>query len=83
MQLIEKTFICFLPIPISHFSPDGDEGYPGNLVASVTYALRRFDGRVEVTFKAAASLPTPINLSNHAYFNLAPGGHKSGPYLRG
>ena len=41
-------------LPLSHFSPDGDEGYPGNLVASVTYALRRFDGRVEVTFKAMA-----------------------------
>ena len=83
MQLIEKTFFCLLPIPISHFSPDGDEGYPGDLVASVTYALRRLDARVEITFKAAASLPTPINLSNHAYFNLAPGGHKSGSYLRG
>ena len=52
------------------------------MVASVTYALMRFDGSVEVTFKAAASLPTPINLSNHAYFNLAPGGHKSGSSLR-
>ena len=61
---------------ISHFSPDGDEGYPGNLVASVTYALRMLDGSIEITFRSAASRPTPINLSNHAYFNL--GGHKSG-----
>ena len=78
MYLKKELFflICLLLFPISHFSPDGDEGYPGNLVASVTYALRMYDGGVEITLKAVASRPTPINLSNHAYFNM--GGHKSG-----
>ncbi len=60
----------------SHLSFDCDQGYPGDLLVSVTFALRRSDGSIDVTFKAAANRPTPINLSNHAYFNL--GGHKSG-----
>lgn len=50
-------------------SPDGDEGYPGTLRAVVTYGLE--DGHtLSAAFNAAVDAPCPINLTNHAYFNL-------------
>jgi len=58
-------------------SPDGDEGYPGNLDARVTYTL---DGSaLEIRIEAETDRPTIVNLVNHAYFNLA--GHDSGTVL--
>jgi aldose 1-epimerase len=50
-------------------SPDGDEGYPGNLQAHVTYRL--VDAMtIEMHARAASTQPTPLALTNHAYFNL-------------
>ncbi|MBN3312840.1 GALM epimerase, partial [Atractosteus spatula] len=50
-------------------SPDGDEGYPGELRASVTYVL---EGEVlSIHYKAETNKTTPVNLTNHSYFNLA------------
>jgi aldose 1-epimerase len=51
-------------------SPDGDEGYPGNLRAAVTYGLT---GSSEITalYEAEVDEDCPVNLTNHAYFNLA------------
>lgn len=60
---------------LSHFSPDQDEGYPGNLIVNVTYELTN-DNEVLVDFKAYTTKPTFVNLTNHSYFNLA--GHASG-----
>lgn len=58
-------------------SPDGEEGYPGNLDALVTYTL---DGAaLEIRIEAQTDRPTIVNLVNHAYFNLA--GHDSGTVL--
>ncbi|HUG53682.1 MAG TPA: aldose epimerase family protein, partial [Vicinamibacteria bacterium] len=51
-------------------SPDGDEGYPGNLEASVTYTLTGA-GEVVIDYEATSDRPTPVNLSQHSYFNLA------------
>jgi aldose 1-epimerase len=54
---------------LTYESPQGEQGYPGELKAQVTYTLRN-DDTLEITFKATASEPTPVNLANHAYFNL-------------
>jgi aldose 1-epimerase len=53
----------------SYMSPDGEEGYPGNLDARVTYILEE-SGSLEVFFEARTDAPTPANLCNHAYWNL-------------
>lgn len=56
-------------------SPDGDQGFPGNARISVRYRLTDEDC-VEITYRASCDEATPMNLTNHAYFNL--GGHNFG-----
>ena len=51
-------------------SPDGDCGFPGNLRAAVSYGLTKSNEIIAV-YEAKADEPTPVNLTNHAYFNLA------------
>lgn len=55
-------------------SEDGDEGFPGNVVASVTFKLSEC-GEFIIEMKSSTTKATPINLTNHGYFNLA--GHVS------
>lgn len=50
-------------------SPDGEEGYPGNMDAWVTYWLTD-DNVVKAEYEATTDSPTVVNLSNHTYFNL-------------
>jgi aldose 1-epimerase len=56
-----------------HTSPDGEEGYPGALQAQVTYTLTASDELV-VDYFATTDRATPVNLTQHSYFNLADGG---------
>jgi aldose 1-epimerase len=51
-------------------SPDGDQGYPGNLTVNATYSITDNDELV-LEYTATTDAPTPVNLTNHSYFNLA------------
>jgi aldose 1-epimerase len=51
-------------------SPDGDGGFPGALEAAVSYGLTK-SNEIIATYEARSSAPTPVNISNHACFNLA------------
>jgi aldose 1-epimerase len=51
-------------------SPGGDEGYPGNLRAEVTYGVTKAN-QILAEYRAVADKRCPVNLTNHAYFNLA------------
>lgn len=62
-------------LTLSLGSPDGQEGYPGNLEVQVTYTLT--SGELALDYRAVCDRDTLCNLTNHAYFNL--NGHQSGP----
>lgn len=57
-------------VRLTHVSPDGDAGYPGTLIATVTYTVTD-DNALRIEFTATTDQPTVVNLSQHAYFNLA------------
>jgi aldose 1-epimerase len=57
-------------ITFEYLSPDGEENFPGNLKATVTYTLND-DNSLEVNYKAETDKSTHCNLSQHAYFNLS------------
>ncbi|WP_447871194.1 galactose-1-epimerase [Serratia fonticola] len=55
-------------------SPDGDQGFPGNLDVTLTYRLTA-EHRLEIEYQAQTDRACPVNLTNHAYFNLDGAGH--------
>lgn len=57
---------------LTHFSRDGDGGYPGNLEVQVTYRLD-CDNTFTIDYEARSDQDTWLNLTNHAYFNLSAG----------
>jgi len=65
-------------LELSYFSPNGEEGYPGNLTVKVNYVLTE-DNALEINYYATTDEDTIVNLTNHAYFNLS--GHSSGDVL--
>jgi aldose 1-epimerase len=60
-------------VVLSYTSPDGEEGYPGTLRVTVTYRLTE-DNRLSFEYLARTDQPTPVNLTQHSYWNLAGSG---------
>ncbi|MEL7607903.1 MAG: aldose epimerase family protein [Bacillota bacterium] len=59
-----------LRLTLARCSPDGEEGYPGNLEVTVRYELTE-DNKLLLSYAARCDQPTPVNLTNHSYFNLS------------
>ena len=62
-QLNDSTLVLTME------SPDGDNNFPGNVKATVTYTLLS-DNAIDIDYKATTDKPTVINMTNHSYFNL-------------
>ncbi len=57
-------------LALTYVSAAGEEGFPGQLTARVTYRLRE-DDSLSIEYEATTTAPTPVNLANHSYFNLS------------
>ena len=55
-------------ITLTRLSPDGEEGYPGNLTVEATYSLN--GNALTISYRAVTDAATPVSLTNHSYFNL-------------
>ena len=65
-EIVEQKENC---VTLHYLSKDGEEGYPGNLDVFVSFTITE-DDALEISYKATADSATPVNLTNHAYFNL-------------
>jgi len=70
-KVIEEDNAC--GVKFTRLSPDGEQGFPGNVKLSVTYMLDK-NNNLSCYYTANTDKATPINLTNHAYFNLAGNG---------
>ncbi len=60
-------------VELTYTAADGEEGFPGKLTLSVTYTLTA-ESTLRLDYRATTDQPTPLNPTNHAYFNLAAAG---------
>lgn len=66
---IDEKKLTDSSVTLSLVSPNGDQGFPGTLKLSVTYQLNA-DNQLIIKYRGNTDLITPVNLTNHAYFNL-------------
>lgn len=64
-------------VTLRYVSPDGDQGYPGELTTTATYALND-QNELSVDYSATTNAPTVVNISNHGYWNMAGEGASAG-----
>lgn len=67
-------------VEYTYNSPHGEEGYPGQLYVSVVYELPKDTNQLKIVITATTDEPTPVNIAQHSYFNLA--GHSFGTILQ-
>ncbi|HYG28973.1 MAG TPA: aldose epimerase family protein [Allosphingosinicella sp.] len=65
-------------VALRHVSPDGDQGYPGTIRVTAVYTMDEDSNTLSVEYCATTDAPTVVNLSNHAYWNLAGEGSSEG-----
>jgi aldose 1-epimerase len=76
-NLFQKLFDARIEedqVVMTYVSPDGEEGFPGELTSTFTFQLTN-ENEFVLGYSAQTTKPTPVNLSNHVYFNLE--GHVS------
>lgn len=71
-QIWNATPLGDSSLKLTYESKDGEEGYPGNLHAEVVYTLTK-NNELKIDYTATSDKPTPVNLTNHTYFNLSAG----------
>jgi len=69
LKVWSATESCGNSLLLSLFSPDGEEGYPGNMIMTVRYTLTE-NNELKIDYTAVSDKDTVINLTNHSYFNL-------------
>ncbi|KAJ4444739.1 hypothetical protein ANN_06536 [Periplaneta americana] len=75
-KMVWEPYLHDKKLTLNYVSADGEEGFPGTVLTQVTYELTS-NNELIFGVKATSTKPTPINIANHAYFNLA--GQASGP----
>ncbi|MBR0755488.1 galactose mutarotase [Bradyrhizobium jicamae] len=68
-QIVEVSEAPEPMLVLSHLSPDGDQGYPGNLTVRLVYRITG-PAELSLSMEAATDRPTIVNLTNHSFFNL-------------
>ena len=69
-QVYEMVEADATHLKLKRFSPDGDNNFPGNVTAYVTYTLTE-DNKLDIQYQATTDKATVVNMTNHSYFNLA------------
>ena len=69
-QVYDANLIDYTTLELTRLSPDGDENFPGNVTAKVTFKLSD-DNALDIKYSATTDKKTIINMTNHSYFNLS------------